>query len=97
MTEGDLLEHILERLCRADSGQEIFGAHEAARWPGGALEVLTKSGVLGRAEPTRVIECIGELDQAKLPNLLELKYRAVSDAAAQVGGVAQIRDAFIGF
>jgi type I restriction enzyme, R subunit len=34
---------------------------------------------------------------AKLPHLLELKYRAVSDAAAQLGGVAQIRDAFIGF
>jgi type I restriction enzyme R subunit len=40
---------------------------------------------------------VGELDQAKLPQLLELKYRAVSDAAAQLGGVAQIRDAFIGF
>jgi type I restriction enzyme, R subunit len=40
---------------------------------------------------------VGELDQAKLPHLLELKYRAVSDAAAQLSGVAQIRDAFIGF
>ena len=40
---------------------------------------------------------VGELDQAKLPHLLELKYRAVSDAAAQLGGVAQICDAFIGF
>jgi type I restriction enzyme R subunit len=39
----------------------------------------------------------GELDQEKLPHLLELKYRAVSDAADQLGGVAQIRDAFIGF
>jgi type I restriction enzyme, R subunit len=44
-----------------------------------------------------VKEGVGELDQAKLPHLLELKYRAVSDAAAQLGGVAQIRDAFIGF
>jgi type I restriction enzyme R subunit len=42
-------------------------------------------------------EGVGELDQAKLPHLLELKYRAVSDAATQLGGVAQIRDAFIGF
>lgn len=44
-----------------------------------------------------VKEGVGELDQTKLPHLLELKYRAVSDAAAQLGGVAQIRDAFIGF
>jgi type I restriction enzyme, R subunit len=44
-----------------------------------------------------VKEGVGELDQAKLPHLLELKYRAVSDAAAQLGGVAPIRDAFIGF
>jgi type I restriction enzyme R subunit len=44
-----------------------------------------------------VKEGVGELDQTKLPHLLELKYRAVSDAAAQLGGVVQIRDAFIGF
>lgn len=44
-----------------------------------------------------VKEGVGELDQAKLPHLLELKYRAVSDAAEQLGGVAKIRDAFIGF
>jgi type I restriction enzyme, R subunit len=44
-----------------------------------------------------VKEGVGELDQAKLPHLLELKYRAVSDAAAHLGGVAQIRNAFIGF
>ena len=42
-------------------------------------------------------EGVGELDQAKLPSLLELKYKAVSDAAEQLGGVATIRDAFIGF
>ena len=59
MTEGGLLEHIFERLSRADSGQEIFGADEAARWPGGALEALIKSGLLERAEPTQVIECDG--------------------------------------
>lgn len=44
-----------------------------------------------------VQEGVGELDQGKLPDLLELKYRATSDAAAQLGGVAKIRDAFIGF
>ena len=59
MTEGDLLEHIFERLCRADLGQEIFGADEAAQWPESALEVLIKSGLLERAEPAQVIECDG--------------------------------------
>jgi type I restriction enzyme R subunit len=44
-----------------------------------------------------VKEGVSELDQAKLPHLLELKYRAVSDAAAELGGVTQIRNAFIGF
>ena len=44
-----------------------------------------------------VKEGVGELDQAKLPQLLQLKYRAVSDAAAELGGVARIRDAFVGF
>jgi len=59
MTEGDLLEHIFERLSRADSGQELFGADEAAQWPESALDVLVKSGLLERAEPAQVIECDG--------------------------------------
>ena len=42
-------------------------------------------------------EGVGELDQAKLPDLLELKYHAVRDAAAELGSVAGIRDVFIGF
>jgi len=40
---------------------------------------------------------VGELDQAKLGNLLELKYHTVSDAADQLGGVPVIRDTFVGF
>lgn len=32
----------------------------------------------------------------KLPDLPALKYRAISDAAADLGGVAAIRTAFIG-
>ena len=44
-----------------------------------------------------VKEGVGELDQAKLPHLLELKYRAINDAAAELGSVAEIREAFIGF
>ena len=42
-------------------------------------------------------EGVGELDQTKLRHLLELKYRAIGDAAAELGGVANIRDAFVGF
>ncbi|ADJ29240.1 EcoAI/FtnUII family type I restriction enzme subunit R [Nitrosococcus watsonii] len=40
---------------------------------------------------------VSELDQEKLPDLLELKYHSVGDAAAQLGGVAKIREAFVGF
>jgi type I restriction enzyme R subunit len=38
-----------------------------------------------------------ELDQAKLPNLLELKYHAVSDATERLGSITSIRDVFMGF
>jgi len=40
---------------------------------------------------------VGELDEQKLPNLLELKYSAFADAVAVLGDVAEIRKAFIGF
>jgi type I restriction enzyme R subunit len=44
-----------------------------------------------------VKEGVGELDQSKLTPLLELKYQNVTDAAAVLGGIARIRDTFIGF
>ena len=40
---------------------------------------------------------VDELDQEKLPKLLELKYHAISDAAEILGGVDQIRQTFIAF
>jgi len=40
---------------------------------------------------------VQELDKSKLPDLLELKYHAISDAAAELGSVAVIRDVFVGF
>ncbi|MCP5382031.1 MAG: DEAD/DEAH box helicase family protein [Kordiimonadaceae bacterium] len=49
--------------------------------------------VLGQYEA----QGVGELDQEKLPDLLELKYNSTAEAAAQLGGVAKIRDTFIGF
>lgn len=42
-------------------------------------------------------EGVGELATEKLPNLLELKYRSVSDAAKELGSVPKIREAFVGF
>jgi hypothetical protein len=59
MTESGLLEHIFERLCNADSTEEIFSADEAAHWPEGALETLVACGLLGRAEPAQIVECDG--------------------------------------
>ena len=44
-----------------------------------------------------VREGVGELDQSKLTPLLELKYHGVNDAARELGGIAKIRDTFLGF
>jgi type I restriction enzyme, R subunit len=44
-----------------------------------------------------IAEGVGELDQDKLPDLLELKYQSVGDAVEVLGSVAVIRDMFIGF
>lgn len=44
-----------------------------------------------------VSQGVGELDDGKLPRLLKLKYYAVDDAVKELGGVATIRDVFIGF
>ncbi len=40
---------------------------------------------------------VEELDQEKLPKLLELKYHAISDAAEILGGVEKIRQTFMAF
>jgi len=40
---------------------------------------------------------VEELSQEKLPDLLELKYQAISDAEEKLGDVAQIRKLFIEF
>ncbi|MEX0827937.1 MAG: DEAD/DEAH box helicase family protein [Haliea sp.] len=40
---------------------------------------------------------VGELDTAKLPHLIELKYHSVGDAVAELGSVAHIREVFTGF
>lgn len=40
---------------------------------------------------------VEELDQEKLPQLLQLKYNALSDAADALGGVENIKQRFIEF
>jgi len=40
---------------------------------------------------------VGELDQDKLPSLLELKYHSITDAAEALGGVEIIKNMFIEF
>lgn len=49
--------------------------------------------VLGQYEK----QGVGELDQSKLPSLLELRYQSTADAARQLGGIQSIKDAFVGF
>jgi type I restriction enzyme R subunit len=44
-----------------------------------------------------VKEGVEELDDAKLPDLLELKYNAITDAKRELGDIKSIRDTFIGF
>ncbi|MBT7823129.1 MAG: DEAD/DEAH box helicase family protein [Candidatus Marinimicrobia bacterium] len=38
-----------------------------------------------------------ELDDAKLPDLLTLKYKAITDAKRELGNISSIRETFIGF
>lgn len=40
---------------------------------------------------------VGELDQAKLPDLIELKYHSITDATEVLGGVDEIRNLFFDF
>ena len=44
-----------------------------------------------------VREGVNELDDSKLPDLLELKYKAIADAKRELGAIKTIRDTFIGF
>lgn len=44
-----------------------------------------------------VREGVGELSDTKLPSLLELKYKAIANATAELGGASRVREAFVGF
>jgi len=77
----------ITRQERADAGRPAIAAHYS----------LQLQGFLDFVLAQYVKDGVGELDQAKLPQLLELRYRAVSDAATELGGAANIRNAFIDF
>jgi type I restriction enzyme, R subunit len=77
----------ITRQERADASRPVITARYDAK-----LQAF-----LGFVLSQYVSEGVGELDQAKLPHLLELRYRAVSDAALELGGVTKIREAFVGF
>ncbi len=77
----------LTRQQRADASQPFISAQYEPKLQAFLNFVLAQY----------VKEGVGELDRTNLPHLLELKYRAINDAAAELGGVASIRDAFIGF
>ena len=42
-------------------------------------------------------EGVGELNQDKLPKLLELKYHSIDDAISELGDPGQIREVFVNF
>ncbi len=44
-----------------------------------------------------VAQGVSELDTAKLPQLIELKYHSLGDALRELGPVGTIRDAFVDF
>ena len=70
------------------------GGCVAARYGIAAALIGETRAALGA--PVKEVE-LGELDDQKLPHLIELKYHAVADAVAELGQVATIREMFIGF
>lgn len=40
---------------------------------------------------------VGELDTAKLPQLIELKYHSMGDAVRELETAGKIREVFVGF
>ena len=88
----DVLAHVafstnpIERKQRAEYAKSRFSLYESKQrvFLDFVLKQYVESGV-------------DELDEAKLPDLLTLKYKAISDAIRELGGISKIRDTFIGF
>ena len=76
----------VKRRERAERAKSKFGVYESKQkvFLDFVLDQYVQSGV-------------GELDDAKLPELLTLKYRAIADAKQELGDISTIRNTFIGF
>ncbi|MCH7731807.1 MAG: DEAD/DEAH box helicase family protein [Candidatus Marinimicrobia bacterium] len=76
----------VKRSQRAEYAKSHFGVYESKQrvFLDFVLKQYVESGV-------------GELDDAKLPELLILKYKAIADAKRELGDIGYIRDTFIGF
>lgn len=76
----------IERKLRAENAKSRFSLYESKQrvFLDFILKQYVESGV-------------GELDESKLPDLLTLKYKAISDAKRALGDIANIRNLFIGF
>lgn len=89
----DVLAHIAYALPpqtreeRATHAKAEIGSHFSAKQQAFLEFVLAQY----------VSQGVGELDLEKLKPLLELKYKALSDAVTELGGTEQIRGAFVGF
>lgn len=79
-------KNLVSRSERADRAKVHFGSYNPNQqtFLNFVLEQYVKSGV-------------DELDDAKLPDLLELKYHALADAKHELGDIPSIRSTFIGF
>jgi type I restriction enzyme, R subunit len=88
----DLLAYVafatnpIKRTKRAEMAQDHFGVYETSQrtFLDFVLKQYVESGV-------------GELDDKKLPELLEMKYHAIADAKRKLGDIASIREMFINF
>ncbi|MBN1338100.1 MAG: DEAD/DEAH box helicase family protein [Bacteroidales bacterium] len=77
---------LLNRTARAERARVHFNSYDSRQqdFLNFVLKQYIHSGV-------------DELDDAKLPDLLELKYHAIADARQELGDIASIRSTFIGF
>jgi type I restriction enzyme R subunit len=77
---------IIERSIRADRARIHFNSYNPKQQE--FLDFVLKQYVK---------DGVDELDDAKLSQLLILKYRAIADAKKELGDVALIRNTFVGF
>ena len=79
-------KRVLERGDRAERAKVHFDSYDSKQ-----------QAFLNFVLQQYVNDGVGELDEAKLPHLLELKYKAISDAKEELGSIQSIRETFIGF